>query len=152
MSTQHFIEQFLRLANIITASENRPRSYGTGHKLTRAEIHTIEAIGNHPGLSVTELARVQGISKSAISQMISRLKSKRLVAQSNVPGSERDTIIELTKSGVIAYKNHEVGHRSLYAAIETRLKDFPPNSLDSLSKLLAGVEDHLVEWIAEKGE
>jgi DNA-binding MarR family transcriptional regulator len=150
MSTQVLIERFLRLANLIAASEDKPRGFGTAHKLTRAEIHTIEAIGHHPGLSVTDLARVQGISKSAVSQMLSRLKSKRLVVQSNSAGSERDTDIGLTKLGALAYKNHEAGHRSLYEAIEARLKELSPDALDSLSGIFAEIEGYLAERIAEE--
>ena len=48
-------------------------------KLYHSEIHTIMAIGDHEGVYLSELARMTGVTRGAISQMISRLDEKGLV-------------------------------------------------------------------------
>jgi Transcriptional regulators len=137
---REFIEKFMRLANLVVAADALPRAFGTRQRLSRSEIHTIEAIGDHPGLSVTELASLRGISKSAASQLLARLKAKRLVSQSLAGGSSRDTSLSLTASGRRAYEAHEAGHRELYALLARRLGELSPDFLETLSSLLDEVE------------
>jgi len=140
-----FIERIIRLANLIVAAEDRPIKYGTEYQLTRTEIHTIEAIGDHPGLSVTELARLRGISKSAVSQLLLRLKAKKLVMQKFLEGSDRDTSLALTTSGGIAYKQHRATHHQLYKMIQERLDTYSPEFFDELAKLIDEVETQISE-------
>lgn len=44
--------------------ENKKRTYGTNILLSRAEIHTIAAVGDNPNINVTTLAEMLGITKS----------------------------------------------------------------------------------------
>lgn len=137
------VERFMRIANIVAASEDETRGFGTSFKLTKAEIHTIEAIGDHPGISVTGLAALRGISKSAASQILSRLKAKGLAAQLPAEGSARDTSLELTKEGAIAYRRHAAYHRKLYESIEARLAAMPQAFGRELEDLLREIEERI---------
>ena len=130
----------MRIANLVSESEAEPRKFGTAFPLTKAEIHTVEAVGDHRGISVTELARLRSISKSAVSQVLARLKAKGLVAQSPAGGSARDTSLELTADGTTAYRRHAAYHRRLYATIAARLAALPPGATAQLDELLAEVE------------
>ncbi len=150
MNTQLLVEQFLRLTNIYQSVEGKSQAYGTNILLTRTEIHTIESIGNNPGVSITELSRVQGVSKSAVTQMITRLKSKHLVDQTKVQGSERDTRIELTELGKIAYSHHAENHKKFYTSIEQRLQSMPSETLCQISKLFEEIEKFFSEWLIKK--
>ena len=49
--------------------ESKKRTYGTSVPLSRAEIHTIAAVGDHPNINITTLAAVLGITKGAASQI-----------------------------------------------------------------------------------
>jgi DNA-binding MarR family transcriptional regulator len=137
------VEQFMRIANLVAASEDETRRFGTRFPLSKAEIHTIEAVGDHPGISVTELAALRGISKSAASQVLARLKAKSMVDQSPAAGSARDTSLELTREGAVAYRRHAAYHRKLYEAIEARLAALPPSFTGELEELLREIEDRI---------
>jgi len=60
-------------------TETIQRNYGTNILITQVEIHTIEAIGNHDGISITELAENRHKTKGAVSQLIYKLVKKGLV-------------------------------------------------------------------------
>ncbi len=152
MDVNAAIEQFFRLINLYISAEGTPQNYGGDTLLSRAEIHTLEVVGNNPGLSVTELARRQGISKSAVSQMLARLEAKYLVVHVNAPGSGRDTTIELSSAGRTAYENHAAGHRSLYHTLEKRLQTLPAKTLEEVASLLRDIEFYLKDWIAKGKE
>ena len=51
-----------------------PRDYGTGEEYTSVEVHTLKHIADNPGITVTELARHNGKTKGAISQILKRLR------------------------------------------------------------------------------
>lgn len=50
-------------------TETVQRNYGTDIMITQVEIHTIEAIGNHDGISITELAENRHKTKGAVSNL-----------------------------------------------------------------------------------
>ena len=125
-------ERFLRLVNLFNESEGKPSDYGTGALLTRAEIHSVEAVGNHGGLSVTALASVMGTSKSAASQIVSRLKAKGLVTQTYQPGSDRDTVLNLTEAGAAAFRGHREFHSRFFHELEAGLEALDPESVKTM--------------------
>ncbi|MBA7712956.1 hypothetical protein ES703_121950 [subsurface metagenome] len=52
------IAAVLRLLNQMNQMENIPKSFRTDVQIHPSEIHTIAAIGDHPGCNISELARV----------------------------------------------------------------------------------------------
>jgi DNA-binding MarR family transcriptional regulator len=139
--TRPFVEKFMRIANLVVQSDGKASDYGTGFSITKAEIHAVEAIGDHPGISVSDFARLRGISRSAASQIVARLKMKKLITQSMASGSDRDTSMKLSKAGEIAYRRHEAGHERLYRAMEARLGGLPRTAVDELAMLLDEIEE-----------
>lgn len=85
-------------------------SFGTGVLMHTKEIHTIQAVGRHPGVNVTKLAEHTGVTKGAVSQTINRLVRKGLVRKTHAPGNDKEVILELTDLGQIGFQNHEKFH------------------------------------------
>ena len=91
-----------KMEELITKMEmmHKPSfSFGTGVLMHQKEIHTVQAIGRHPGINVTGLAEHTGVTKGAVSQIISRLIKKGLVRRARVPGNAKEVILELTEKG-----------------------------------------------------
>ena len=150
MEGHQLAERFLRLVSLYDEAEGKPAVYGEAGILTRAEVHTIEAIGDHPGISITLLARVQGTSKSAVSQMVVRLKAKDLVLQAKVPGSDRDTELSLTAKGWIAYREHEAGHAHLYSELGSWADAIGEDSFTRIVGLFDRLESYLRRYAEGK--
>jgi DNA-binding MarR family transcriptional regulator len=115
------IHLFLSVMNRYIASEKRPCDYGVGSILYRSEIHTIEAIGKHKQINVTELSSYLSVTKSAISQMIDKLIKKEMVDKKVLSKSDTEVALTLTPKGEIVYYKHEKYHRKFYDYVEQML-------------------------------
>ena len=86
--------------------EKKTRCYGTGIPLTQAEIHTLAAVGDCPGINVTALAKLRGVTKGAASQMVYKLVEKGLVEKRVSPHSDTEVVLSLTEDGQRDYAAH----------------------------------------------
>ena len=107
-------EEILRkLEKVIVTMESMhtpPLSFGTGVLMHTKEIHTIQAIGRHHGINVTNLAEHAGVTKGAVSQTIDKLVRKGLVEKTRLSGNDKEVILKLTNLGKIGFVNHEKFH------------------------------------------
>lgn len=145
MTTPHDLmklsEIWIRILNRMQAQEKAPRDFGSGDLLFCSEIHTIMAIGKNPGINVTSLASMLGISKSAISQMITRLSKKNLVQRHRDERNEKETLIHLTPRGRIAFLGHEQHHARIYAHMHQKLGDLTGEQFSTILRFLNAIEE-----------
>jgi len=99
----------------------RPREFGTGMVLSRAEIHTVQAVGHAGEINMTALARALGVTKGAASQMVARLAGKGLVEKRPNPKSAREVTLALTPLGQRGHETHEAFHRQMAGSFKAAL-------------------------------
>ncbi|HEY32010.1 MAG TPA: MarR family transcriptional regulator [Dehalococcoidia bacterium] len=102
-----------KLEQVITKMESMHTpslSFGTGVLMHTKEIHTVQAIGRHPGINVTKLAEHTGVTKGAVSQTINKLLRKDLVKKTHAPGNNKEVVPKLTALGWTGFHNHEKFH------------------------------------------
>lgn len=114
-----------RVIHKYTQWEDKKRTYGTDLPLSKAEIHTIAAVGSHPNINITSLAERLGITKGAASQMIYKLVDKGVVEKKVSPDSDTEVVLNLTENGMINYKAHEEYHRRTNDEAMKLLEDMP---------------------------
>lgn len=114
-----------RVIHKYTQWEDKKRTYGTDLPLSKAEIHTIAAVGSHPNINITTLAEHLGITKGAASQMIYKLVDKGVVEKKVSPDSDTEVVLNLTEDGMINYKAHEEYHRQTNDKAIKLLEDMP---------------------------
>lgn len=85
-----------------------PQDYGTGDKYTSVEVHTLKHIADHPGITVTGLARDYGKTKGAVSQILKKVEGKGLVYRVSDPENDNKSHLFLTDKG----KELDCAHRS----------------------------------------
>ena len=110
----NLLDQVMARLNAVHASAN---DYNTGIQLYRAEIHTIQAIGQNLGINMSELALVMNVTKGAISQTVTKLEKKKLVRKSRIGADNREVVLVLTDLGWKGYNNHEEIHDQMYHII-----------------------------------
>lgn len=93
------------ISNIYTSTK-RPKDYGTGEIYTHIEVHTLKDIADHPGITVTELARNQGKTKGAISQILKKLERYELIYREVDPNNDNRLFLYITDKGRILDKKH----------------------------------------------
>jgi len=80
----------------------------------RKEIHTLQAIGQHPKINITALAEHMGVTKGAVSQMVSKLVKKEMIRKIYAEDNKKEVILELTNLGRIGFHNHEKFHMDIF--------------------------------------
>ena len=90
------------------------RDFGTGVPMYRKEIHTLQAIGQHPKINITALAEHMGVTKGAVSQMVSKLVKKEMIRKIYAEDNKKEVILELTNLGRIGFHNHEKFHMDIF--------------------------------------
>lgn len=132
-----------RIINKYNQEENKKRCYGTDTVLTRKEIHTIYSIGKNSGINVTQLAKLQGVTKGAVSQMIYKLVEKGYVKKSVSMNSDSEVRLELTAAGCVAYDAHNQFHKETQEDFFLLLKNMPEETYQQMLEILIAFEKSL---------
>lgn len=137
-SFERLLDVFDRTMNAMGKVEGKPRDFGTGKTLHRAEIHTVDAIGANRGINISKLAQKMGVTKGAISQKVSKLVKKGLVRRASPEDDAREKLLELTELGWTAYHNHSEFHKSMFDVAKQAIgEDFEQRT----ERLIVALED-----------
>ncbi|MDD3407792.1 MAG: MarR family transcriptional regulator [Methanomicrobium sp.] len=134
-------EKWIRILDKIDSEEKTPKDFGTGDFLHRSEIHTIMAVGDNPGINVTNLSEILGISKSAISQMIKKLERKKLIERFVEEENKKEIRLVLSPKGKIAYLGHEQHHARIFAKMHSKIGSLNISEFELISGFLSAVEE-----------
>jgi len=142
-----FKETFLRIINKFKVLEKIPIDHGTGDLLYASEINTLEIIGDSPGINLTQLAQKKGVTKSAVSQIVTKLVIKQLVIRNQSPDHEKVFFLELTDTGKIAFKNHEKFHEKYDSSMIEKLLGMRNEQLDLVVGTFKMLEDTIDSYL-----
>ncbi len=114
MAEELNLEQFYNLirevydAVMMEEMEHSPE--GLIKEMTFHELHTIENIGDNPGATMTDLARLAGVTTSSMTTMIDKLVTRGLVKRRRKNSDRRVVVVSLTERGKKAYREHGQVH------------------------------------------
>ena len=127
------IDQFLRMVNKLNSKE--ASDYGTGEILYTSEIHVIETIGKNEGINITELATRASVTKSAISQTVTKLVRKKMIHKYKGKGNDKEVLLALAEKGKIAFAAHEAQHQNFYTGFAELWDQIPIDKLKDLKQV-----------------
>ena len=137
----HVTERFYKLVKLANQLEKTPRRFGTDESLSGTEIHLVELIGDtDERLSVTDLSRLLGITKGAVSQTLKRIENKGLIFKSDDPENLSRVIVKLTSKGKTAYFSHKHWHETMDGGFKEYFMGLNQNRIDFLLEFLDKVE------------
>ena len=134
--TETLIHVFEKTMNKYIATEKRPLDYGVGCLMYRAEIHTIDAIGGHAQINITDLSNYLGVTKSAVSQMTDKLIKKGMVNKQLLSKSDTEVALNLTEKGKQVYDGHAEYHREFYRSIDQMLATVSDEDIELFCKIM----------------
>jgi DNA-binding MarR family transcriptional regulator len=136
-------ERFQRI--IVKGSDmlRKPWDRGLDCPLHAAEVLTVMAIADHPGLNLTELALKNGVTKGAVSKLVKRLAKKKLVHKEKAAGNHKEISLRLTHRGWFVYERQMQHHEGLFREFERLLSRFSREQIDSFLALLDVVDRHI---------
>lgn len=130
---------FYQVLSKYAASEKIPKSFGIGQKLYPSEIHMIHAIGRHPDINVTDLAKYLGITKGAVPKMIKKLKLKGLVDSCNGHENRKQVHLRLTVEGRRAHKGYLQYHEKRNGLLKRYVNRLTKDDIAVITKMLKEV-------------
>ena len=130
------VGKLLRLLNKFARVEKLPIRIDGGIELTTKEVHTIQAIGEHKKINVTEVGAHFGVTKGAASQMVSRLVERGFVDKAVSAHSNKEFELTLTDLGWRAFRAHERFHGKDMDELVRQLQSFSPEQLQDVSSVL----------------
>ncbi len=131
------------LLNVISEfyeSDGRARTFGTDTELYHSEIHMLQCIEENPGLHISGIARLLGITRGAASQTAKRLERKRMIVRRSCPENNKIIILQLTAEGKTAAFNHRDAHERYRERIEDILAGTTAEQRRFLSDFLLNFE------------
>jgi len=140
---------WMRIRNKMDIIENVPRKFGTETPLYLSEIHTIQAIGRTEENNIRTIAEILGVTPSAASQTVSRLKKKGFVQKLRGIKNEKEVSLILTPKGRTAYDNHEMVHEQIYERIAGRIGELTADERALLARVFSAFESVYNERIHE---
>lgn len=126
---------FNQIVNQYGKFEKEVHAFGADIPLHLSDTHTIVAIGKHTNINIVNLSRLQGISRSAASQMVSKLVKRGFVKKEISPKTDNEIILTLTETGKNIYDAHEKQHQQLKAKLAEIFGKYPAGTLDTLMKI-----------------
>lgn len=140
--------QLMRILNKHSQIEGHTIRFAEGVEMSPKEIHTIQAIGEHEQINITGAAAHFGITKSAASQMVTRLVEKGFVEKGRAAHSGKELQLTLTESGWRAFHAHERLHAAHIADVVNRLSAFTLSQVATTSALLEVIESVMDDRLA----
>lgn len=147
---EEFKESLIRLSTKLFTAMKQPKKFGTDNILYASEIHTIEMIGNHPGITITELAERQGISKSALPKLIHKLVQKDLVYRYQEADNKKNILLALTSKGKIAFDQHFKFHQAFDTGIMKKINSLNAEEYFFLHDMLEELEQYVDQLSQEE--
>jgi DNA-binding MarR family transcriptional regulator len=138
-------ESIERVINKYNQLDKQKRAYGTDIYLTNTEIHLVAAIGDNPNINITELAKLKGVTKGAVSQIIYKLVDKGLVEKKISTESDAQVNLNLTKTGAINYNGHIEYHKMKNKTLCVSLETMNDDNFDMLNQVISEFERILEE-------
>lgn len=120
------------------------------NEFSNSEVHTIDIIGKNENINGVMISSSLGLTRGAISKIISTLKKKKLIDSYQNPGNKKEIYYKLTKKGRLVYYKHEKAHKD-WEERELKFLDQVSNTeKDIISDFLKKYNSYLENLITER--
>ncbi len=145
---QYMIDQFLKILNLYSVINRKPKDYGTGDLLYFTEIHTISMVGKNREINMTRLAEIMGVTRGAISQTIRKLVAKNLIIKSNLR-NRKEVSLKLSEKGIIVLNGLQSFNKEVFAFAETLYEKAKPEHADLVKRLFEAISENMQNRVRE---
>jgi DNA-binding MarR family transcriptional regulator len=141
--SKEIMDRFIRLVHMYNAMEKAPIRHGNDFDLFHSERHMLDQVGENPGINVTEFARMVGVTKGAVSQVIKKLETKGLVRRYKKGDNDKEVFIALTEQGAVACKERKRINRETIREISEELRRYSDEEVAFLLGMFRWFEQFL---------
>jgi len=138
-------EAMLRLFNRVVQERRTAKSYG-GEKLTMVEAQLCFMIAFGTDVHPSELADSAGVSRSAVSQVLTRLRERGYIESVRSDTDGRSQMLRVTESG----QNAANGIQQVFEDMKSHVYDSSESDLRAFLTLFNRVDDYLVKTMGDE--
>ena len=109
------------------------------------EMHIVKIIKEHDEIHVTGIARILGVTKGAVSQVLGRLEKKGVVVKERDDKNMSRLVLKLTPKGERLYESHEAFHEEINETIKETLENSTEENRIFLKNFLDAVETRMLK-------
>lgn len=130
------ISKFTRLIETISNSKMKQLDFGDGIILYRGEIHMLKAIGDNPGMFISEIARYFDVTRAVVSKSVLKLEKNGYVYKVEDAKDKKRVQVYLTPKGEKAYQAHNKFHVQKDDYMFAHLEGLSAKELEAVSTFL----------------
>ncbi len=135
--------RFHRLMNKFDEIKNQKYFYNSKEALFPGEIHTLTAIADKPGSTISEIGLIMGITKSAASQFIIKLEKKGMLEKNKLPENKKNIVINLSTEGRDVVTKFRSYWNGLFSSAFDQLSLIDRESLENMLKTFDLIEESM---------
>ncbi len=110
-----------------------PRAFADGEIFHMAELHLLKSIIKFKLATVTDIARHQNKTTSAVSQLVKKLLDKGLLQKSKDPDNNKNIILSITEKGKRINKLHDAFDRDSYLSVMSAVDGCPDEGIRAMT-------------------
>lgn len=133
---ENIVNLYFKSMKTMAEIESIPRAFGIEDLLYSSEIHTVVAIGKHPGCNLTELAHDLDITKGGAGKFVKKLLEKGLITKSQLPENKKEVVFHITEKGKVAYEHHELFEQKRFGEIFKLMDAMEEEDIEKLEDFL----------------
>jgi DNA-binding MarR family transcriptional regulator len=141
--------RFTKVHNKLNKLEKKALRCGARDNLFAAELHAVQAIGKNHGGTVGELSDLFGITKGAVSQIITKLKKKKCISKARNRENVKKIDISLTAKGWQIFRAHEDLHHEMDGEFMGFMETLSPRQINDFSAILLKMEKYLDTFLGK---
>jgi len=119
------------------------QDYGTGELYSSAEVHMVTRIEENPGITATKIAEATYRTKSAVSQMLSKLETKGLILREKDPCNGKQQLLYVTPKG----KHLSLCHKAYDEAAMPLMDVVEQFGIDAIEQYIDIMEYYLNRYV-----
>jgi DNA-binding MarR family transcriptional regulator len=141
--SKKILEIFIGLVNKYNAMGKHPMAFGTEYKFHHSERHMLDIVGDKPGLNITEFSKAAGVTKGAISQVVTKLEKKGALQRYRSDDNNKEIRIRLTQLGDTIYAHHQNVNEESINHLLQELDKHPEDKIEFLIHMFKWFEKYL---------
>lgn len=129
------------------------RDYGNGEEVTMSEAHTLEAVSEHPGITITELSKLQHKTTGAVAQIITKLDQKGYLIRSQHKSNKKKICYSLSSKGQELVKYHRQFDIAKFSdLLASLMQEYSLDDLDLFFRIIESYNKAIEERITIKNQ
>lgn len=136
---EKLIKKLYQSLNVLICELKTARDYGTGHKLTYADISLLKCVQHYENAKAGDLSRYMGITNGAVAQFAKKLNKRGYLNPYHSEGNKKEVYYMLTSLGEEACRGYDRHYGEMKADIESYIDLLNDETVENIVGLMETV-------------